>query len=68
MALRLTERAGPLVSAGAGESVYGISAGSAVLAGITQALVNALVTVESLPSSVAVAGITRSPRGGLSSL
>lgn len=66
LALDLAERAGPLVSAVAGESVDGINAVSSVLTGIAQALVDALVAVESLPSGVAVASVTRSPGGGLS--
>lgn len=67
LALGLAERAGPLVSAVAHESVDSINAVSSVLTGIAQALVDILVTVESLPSGVAVASVTRSPGGGLSS-
>lgn len=67
LALGLAERAGPLVSAAARESVDSISAVSSILTGIAQALVDILVAVESLPSGVAVASVTRSPGGGLSS-
>lgn len=67
LALGLTERAGPLVRAVARESVDSVDAVSSVLTGIAQALVDILVTVESLPSGVAVASVTRSPGGGLSS-
>lgn len=67
LALGLAERAGPLISAGAGESVYSIMTGSSVLTGIAHALVYVLVAVESLPSSVAIAGITRGPGVGLPS-
>lgn len=67
LALALAERAGPLISAGAGKPVYSIGAGSSVLTGIAQALVYVLVAVESLPSRVAIASITRGPGGGLSS-
>lgn len=45
LALGLAERAGPLISAGARESVYSIGAASSVLTGIAQALIDVLVAV-----------------------
>lgn len=65
LALGLAERAGPLFSAGACESIHSIGAISSILTGIAQTLVNILVAVESLPSRVAIASVTRGTSGGL---